>query len=68
MPSATDSVAWKQLMDPQGFGTPYGPTTLEVRSPYYMQNAYTSGAYEELLPLGRAELAVRHGADPDRAG
>lgn len=46
MPSATDSVAWKQLMDPQGFGTAYGPTTLEVRSPYYMENAYTPGAYD----------------------
>jgi hypothetical protein len=46
MPGAADSVAWKQLMDPQGFGTPYGPTTLEARSPYYMQNASAPGAYD----------------------
>lgn len=44
MPQPSDSVAWKQLMDPEGFNTPYGPTTLEVRSPYYMQDAYTPGA------------------------
>jgi hypothetical protein len=46
LPSATYSVAWKQLMDPQGFYTPYGPTTLEVRSPLYMRDAYTPGAYD----------------------
>jgi hypothetical protein len=44
MPQASDSVAWAQLMNPQGFYTPYGPPTLEVRSPLYMQNAYTPGA------------------------
>jgi mannosylglycerate hydrolase MGH1-like protein/alpha-galactosidase-like protein/F5/8 type C domain-containing protein/glycosyl hydrolase family 65 len=44
MPSPSDSVAWSQLMDPQGFFTPYGPTTLEVRSPLYMYDAYTPGA------------------------
>lgn len=26
-------VAWKQLMDPQGFYAPYGPTTVERRNP-----------------------------------
>ena len=26
-------IAWKQLMDPQGFYAPYGPTTAERRSP-----------------------------------
>jgi hypothetical protein len=26
-------IAWKQLMDPQGFYAPYGPTTAEQRSP-----------------------------------
>jgi hypothetical protein len=44
MPSASDSDAWAQLMNPEGFYTPYGPPTLEVRSPLYMQNAYTPGA------------------------
>ncbi len=46
MPGPQDSAAWKQLMDPQGFGASYGPTTLEVRSPYYMQDAYTPGAFD----------------------
>jgi hypothetical protein len=46
LPSPKYSVAWKQLMDPQGFYAPYGPTTLEVRSPLYMRDAYTPGAYD----------------------
>ena len=29
--------AWRQLMDPQGFKAPYGPTTLERRSPYFLR-------------------------------
>jgi hypothetical protein len=44
MPQPSDSVAWAQLMNPEGFYTPYGPPTLEVRSPEYMENAYTPGA------------------------
>ena len=28
-------VAWKQLMDPQGFYAPYGPTTAERRNPQF---------------------------------
>jgi len=32
--------AWKQLMDPQGFYAPYGPTTAEQRNPEF-QVAYT---------------------------
>jgi len=28
-------VAWKQLMDPQGFSAPYGPTTAERRHPQF---------------------------------
>ena len=28
-------VAWKQLMDPQGFYAPYGPTTAERRHPEF---------------------------------
>jgi hypothetical protein len=44
MPSPSDSDAWAQLMNPEGFYTPYGPPTLEVRSQYYMQDAYTPGA------------------------
>jgi glycogen debranching enzyme len=27
--------AWEQLFDPQGFNTPFGPTTCEVRSKWY---------------------------------
>jgi hypothetical protein len=46
MPQASDSAAWSQLEDPQGFDTPYGPPTLEVRSPLYMYDAYTQGAYD----------------------
>jgi hypothetical protein len=46
MPQPSDSVAWSQLMNPQGFYAPYGPTTLEVRSPLYMHDAYTPGAYD----------------------
>lgn len=30
-----DSVAWKQILDPQGFAAPYGPTTVERRSPWF---------------------------------
>lgn len=33
-------VAWKQLMDPQGFYAPFGPTTAERRSPGF-QIPYT---------------------------
>ncbi len=46
MPQPSDSAAWSQLMNPQGFYAPYGPTTLEVRSPLYMYDAYTPGAYD----------------------
>jgi len=31
--------AWAQLTDPQGFAAPYGPTTAERRSPYFMRDA-----------------------------
>jgi hypothetical protein len=44
MPEPSDSVAWSQLMNPQGFYTRYGPPTLEVRSPLYMYDAYTPGS------------------------
>lgn len=33
LPDADKSAAWKQLMDPQGFHAPFGPTTAEQRSP-----------------------------------
>lgn len=33
LPDADKSIAWKQLMDPQGFYAPFGPTTAEQRSP-----------------------------------
>jgi hypothetical protein len=39
MPSPSDSVAWQQLTDPQGFAAPYGPTTVERRSPWFMYQA-----------------------------
>lgn len=35
MPDAQYNVAWKQLMDPQGFFAPFGPTTAERRHPNY---------------------------------
>ncbi|MEV6036569.1 NEW3 domain-containing protein [Nonomuraea sp. NPDC052116] len=31
--------AWAQLLDPQGFAAPYGPTTAERRSPFFMRDA-----------------------------
>ena len=31
--------AWSQVMDPDGFYSPYGPTTAERRSPYFMREA-----------------------------
>jgi hypothetical protein len=33
LPDPDKSVAWKQLMDPQGFFAPFGPTTAEQRHP-----------------------------------
>ena len=36
---ASDAVAWQQLTDPQGFAAPYGPTTTERRSPWFMHDA-----------------------------
>ncbi len=35
LPGAAQAVAWKQLMDPEGFFAPYGPTTAERRSPRF---------------------------------
>lgn len=35
---ATD-VAWSALTDPQGFAAPYGPTTVERRSEWFMRDA-----------------------------
>ncbi|MCX8496677.1 MAG: hypothetical protein ORN51_10890 [Akkermansiaceae bacterium] len=35
LPDADKSVAWKQLMDPQGFYAPYGPTSAEQRHPKF---------------------------------
>ena len=29
--------AWKQILDPQGFSSPYGPTTVERRNPQFMK-------------------------------
>jgi hypothetical protein len=39
MPSAADSPAWAQLTDAQGFAAPYGPTTVEQRSKWFMYQA-----------------------------
>jgi len=36
LPNPGREVAWKQLMDPQGFYAPYGPTTAERRHPRFM--------------------------------
>ena len=35
LPDADKSAAWKQLMDPQGFYAPFGPTTAEQRDPHF---------------------------------
>jgi len=35
LPEAAQSPAWKQLMDPQGFHAPFGPTTAEQRHPKF---------------------------------
>ena len=39
MAPAANAVAWQQLTDPQGFAAPYGPTTTERRSPWFMHDA-----------------------------
>jgi predicted GH43/DUF377 family glycosyl hydrolase len=36
LPDPPQAVAWKQLMDPQGFYAPFGPTTAERRHPRFM--------------------------------
>lgn len=36
LPDAGYETAWKQLLDPQGFAAPYGPTTAERRAPGFM--------------------------------
>ncbi len=35
LPDADKAVAWKQIMDPQGFCAPFGPTTAEQRHPKF---------------------------------
>ena len=35
LPDADKSAAWKEIMDPQGFYAPYGPTTAEQRCPRF---------------------------------
>lgn len=40
LPGARFATAWKQLMDPQGFYAPFGPTTAEQRHPGFTV-AYT---------------------------
>jgi hypothetical protein len=39
LPDAAQSKAWEQLLDPQGFAAPYGPTTTERRSSWFMHDA-----------------------------
>jgi hypothetical protein len=39
MAPARNSAAWAQLVDPQGFAAPFGPTTVERRSPWFMHEA-----------------------------
>ncbi len=36
LPNPGREVAWKQVIDPQGFRAPYGPTTAERRHPRFM--------------------------------
>jgi hypothetical protein len=38
LPDADQSVAWRQLMDPEGFHAPFGPTTAEQRHPGFAIN------------------------------
>lgn len=35
LPDADKAIAWKQLMDPQGFYAPFGPTSAEQRHPRF---------------------------------
>jgi hypothetical protein len=39
MAPAENAPVWEQLTDPQGFAAPYGPTTTERRSPWFMHQA-----------------------------
>jgi len=39
MPQASDSTAFAELLDPQGFAATYGPTTAERRSSWFMYQA-----------------------------
>ncbi|MFI8090767.1 MGH1-like glycoside hydrolase domain-containing protein [Streptomyces sp. NPDC086080] len=39
MAPARHAAAWAQLRDPQGFSAPFGPTTVERRSPWFMHQA-----------------------------
>jgi len=39
MAPAANSGAWAQLTDPAGFAAPFGPTTVERRSPWFMHDA-----------------------------
>jgi hypothetical protein len=40
MAPADNSAAWAQLTDPAGFAAPFGPTTVERRSPWFMHEAF----------------------------
>ncbi len=40
MPQASNSIAFAQLLDPQGFAATYGPTTVERRSKWFNYDAY----------------------------
>lgn len=35
LPDAAQSVAWNQVVDPEGFWAPFGPTTAEQRNPQF---------------------------------
>src|SRR3981081_3858769 len=39
MPDSSRSIAWTQLLDPQGFYSEFGPTTVERRSSWFMFDA-----------------------------
>ncbi len=61
LPDGQFAVAWKQVMDPQGFFAPFGPTTAEQRI-----GEVCSRLRRTRMPVERTELALRDGHHPDR--
>ena len=63
LPDPDKSVAWKQLMDPEGFFAPFGPTTAEQRHP-----GFTVAYHGPRMPMERPELAAGHVGHADGPG